>query len=126
MDTIVASCISNASFTITRCPNLEGMVAGSFPRIDAVGNLAPGSDYKDVTLLDGWLLEAVENMGKDRLFTWKMRGVDDIKDDHVQFARDLLASVVPLVQSVISGGHIRILEVFDALSLVELVHLETE
>ena len=99
---------------------MESFSAGLFPRIDVVGNLESGSDYKGITLLDGWLLEAVEGTGKDQVFKWTMREIDDVKHDHMQFARHLLASVDARVQSVISGGHIKILEVFDAVSLVAL------
>ena len=100
--------------------SMQSFSAGLFPRIDVVGNLEPGSNYKGITLLDGWLLEAVEGMGKDQMFKWRVREIDDVKHDHMQFARDLLASVDARVQSVISGGHIKILEVFDAVSLIAL------
>ena len=99
---------------------MESFSAGLFPRIDVVGNIEPGSDYKGITLLDGWLLEAVEGTGKVQVLKWKMKEIDDVKHDHMQFARDLLASLDARVQSVISGGHIKILEVFDAVSLVAL------
>ena len=48
---------------------MELLSSRYFPRIEAVGNLQPGSNFKGVTLLDGWLLAAVEGTGRDKIYT---------------------------------------------------------
>ena len=49
-----------------------------------------------------------------------MRDEDEIKEDHVMFTQDLKMSVEKRVQSITSGHHINILEVFDAVRLVKI------
>ena len=49
-----------------------------------------------------------------------MRDEDEIKEDHVRFTQDLKMSVEKRLQSITSCHHINILEVFDAVRLVEI------
>ena len=99
---------------------MESRANGKFPRIDAVGEVRAGTKYKGVQLLDGWLFQLEEKNGTKKVFTWRERELDDVKTDHVRFANDLLRSVDTRVEAITSGNHIKILQVFDASSLLEL------
>ena len=71
-------------------------VLGIFPRIqkeEMNGKIASGKKYKDVTLLDGWLYTLTEDDGKEKVYVWDERGDEQVRADHIRFAKDLLASV---------------------------------
>ena len=83
-------------------------------------SLEPGSTYDGVTLLSGWLVTNTEGKGTDRTYTWMCREDEDVEQDHVQFAKDLLSAVENRVTSVTSDTFLKVLEIFDAQSLVRL------
>lgn len=76
--------------------------------------------YKDVNLLEGWLILAVDGTGRDKTYTWQMIEETDIKDDHRRFAEDLLLAIENRVDSITSHECLAVLQVFDAAQLVQL------
>ncbi len=95
--------------------------SGSFPRLEKVREmLKPGKEYKGVTLLPGWLITEVEGTKKNKVYTWKLREEEEITDDQITFAEDLMLSIGTRIQSAISDEFLAVLEVFDAQALVNL------
>jgi hypothetical protein len=93
----------------------------SLPKLNKVmGSLKAGCTYNAVTLLPGWLITNVEGRGGNKTYTWSLRDDEDIENDHVQFAKDLMTAVENRVLSVTSSAFLSVLEVFDAQSLVNL------
>ena len=97
-------------------------VPGSFPRLEKVANtLKQGSVYHGVTLLPGWLITESQTKGlKNKLYTWSLRDEEEIEQDHINFARELMVTVSERIEAVISNDLFAILEVFDASYLVTL------
>ena len=83
-------------------------------------SLEPGSTYHAVTLLSGWLVTNTEGKGTDRTYTWICREDEDLEQDHVQFAKDLMSAVEKKVTSVTLDTFLTVLQIFDAQSLVRL------
>ena len=93
----------------------------SLPRLYKVREfLEPGSTYDGVTLLCGWLVTNTEGKGTDRTYTWIWREDEDVEQDDVQFAKDLMSAVENRVTSVTSDTFLTVLEIFDAQLLVRL------
>ena len=93
----------------------------SFRRLYKVREfLEPGSTYDGVTLLSGWLVTNTEGKGTDRTSTWIWREDEDVQQDDVQFAKDLMSAVENRVTSVTSDTFLTVLEIFDAQLLVRL------
>mgnify|MGYP002803428291 CR=1 FL=1 len=93
----------------------------SLPRLYKVReSFEPGSTYDGVTLLSGWLVTNTEGKGTDRTYTWICREDEDLEQDHVQFAKDLMSAAEKRVTSVTSDTFLTVLEIFDAQSLVGL------
>ena len=91
-----------------------------FPRLKKCGILKPGDQYKGVALLEGWMFTEVEGEGKNKIYTWTTRDEEDIRQDRIRFAKDLLDSINKRVEGATSQAHLSTLAVFDALTLVEL------
>ncbi len=90
------------------------------PRLKKIDSITPGIQYKDVTLLEGWLITAVDGTGRNKKYTWQMREETEIKDDHRRFAEDLLLSIEKRVNTITSDEYLAVLQVFDAAQLVQL------
>ena len=91
-----------------------------FPRIKKYGIMEPSSQFKGVTLLDGWLFEESEGKGKSKVYIWTERDEEEVHADHIRFVGDLLDSIDARVQNVTASDHLNVLEVFDAVNLVVL------
>ena len=92
----------------------------SFPRLKKIDPVKPGMQYKDVKLLEGWLITAVNGTGRDKQYTWQMREETEINDDHRRFAEDLLLAIEKRVSTITSHEYLGVLQVFDAAQLVQL------
>lgn len=95
----------------------------SFPKLKNVRNaLQPGDVYKEVKLLEGWLVTNDNNQPglAESRFTWQMRESEDVKSDRERLALDLMTSLDNRVNAVVADGAFSVLEVFDAASLVNL------
>ncbi|CAB3992085.1 Hypothetical predicted protein [Paramuricea clavata] len=85
----------------------------------------PGGQFKGVDLLEGWLITKIDSDrdtpgNSEKLYTWKMRGEEDIERDHNQFALDLMNAVEKRINSTVTKPYLTTLEIFDAGRLVSL------
>ena len=96
---------------------------GVFPRIEKAekgGKLVPGTMYQGVQLLEGWLVQSSEGKGKEKSYSWVEREDEEVRDDHVRLAKDLVESVENRMNETLSSKHLKTLEVFDTAALVSL------
>ena len=61
-----------------------------FPRMKKHVVMKCNSQFKGVTLLEGWLVEEAEGKGKSAVYKWVERDEDDVHADHIRFVGDLL------------------------------------